>query len=353
MARTPPPPPRTYEAIVEEEYIDMDVSSATLVWYSVPSPPRSRDFEFQMSSATKSTLPGMDGITSPADELFYKGKLLPLHLPPRLQLVQKLLQDSAPSTHFASATATAAATPYESCNVSPATSCYVSGELNSEEDYYLDDEDDGRGREELVQLRSTSTRKSWTKKLKQSSLSIKLKASKAYIKSLFTKSGCSEEPRAVPTRANKKSTSSSGDAKRASGALRTRVDAEKMVVEEGCGHRRSFSGAIKRRVAPNNKKSSSSSSTSTTSCSSSSNSSSFSSVNSTSGLYGPQALKRSSSVNSEVECSVQGAIAYCKKSQQEVVCSRKSVSDVEFYALSASRIAADCEKQERPEICRG
>jgi len=37
------------------------------------SPPYNREFEFQMSEKESST--------SPADDLFYKGKLLPLHLP--------------------------------------------------------------------------------------------------------------------------------------------------------------------------------------------------------------------------------------------------------------------------------
>ena len=35
----------------------------------------------------------IDKTTFPADELFYKGKLLPLHLPPRLLMVQKLVED--------------------------------------------------------------------------------------------------------------------------------------------------------------------------------------------------------------------------------------------------------------------
>ena len=118
-----------------------------------------------------------------------------------------------------------------------------------------------------------------------------------------------------------------------------RIGGEKMVEDE-CGHRRSLSGAIKRRSL--NKSFSPASSTY-----SSSNSSSFSN-----GLYGPLMLKRSSNVNSENEYSIQGAIAYCTKSQQQV-CGRKSVSDVEFYLLTESKLDVECGKQERPGIYRG
>ncbi|KAH0870148.1 LOW QUALITY PROTEIN: hypothetical protein HID58_077170 [Brassica napus] len=47
-----------------------------------------REFEFQMSHLCPLEI---DKTTFPADELFYKGKLLPLHLPPRLLMVQKLI----------------------------------------------------------------------------------------------------------------------------------------------------------------------------------------------------------------------------------------------------------------------
>ncbi|KAG0580529.1 hypothetical protein KC19_4G180000 [Ceratodon purpureus] len=53
------------------------------------------EFEFSniMSTATSSTVEqrlSPSGI-SPADELFFKGQLLPLHLPPRIQMVKKLV----------------------------------------------------------------------------------------------------------------------------------------------------------------------------------------------------------------------------------------------------------------------
>ncbi|KAH0995638.1 hypothetical protein GBA52_019502 [Prunus armeniaca] len=75
----------------DEDYIDMEVSSSSNFFcYSIGSPPQTREFEFQMSSISQDK----ETTTSPADELFYKGKLLPLHLPPRLQMVQKILQSS-------------------------------------------------------------------------------------------------------------------------------------------------------------------------------------------------------------------------------------------------------------------
>lgn len=71
----------------DEDYIDMEISSFSK-FFSLSSPPQTREFEFQMSSSSVEREP----TNSPADELFYKGKLLPLHLPPRLQMVEKLLQ---------------------------------------------------------------------------------------------------------------------------------------------------------------------------------------------------------------------------------------------------------------------
>lgn len=335
----------------------MDISSATFLCYNKSSPPHSREFEFQMSAPLE-----REPITSPADELFYKGKLLPLHLPPRLQMVQKLLQSSNILAHGKKSesfddsvittinnTNTATATPSESCNVSPATSCYASGELHAV-DYYF---------ECSAELVRSHSKKSWSKKLKfmrQSSLSLKLKASKAFLKSLFTKSGCSDEKHAVTKVKECSNSHLMSGKKNPFGQIQREkmvvthnnattmrsIDEEKTKVED-CSHRRSFSGAIKWH-------SSTKYSSASSSCSSS-NSSSFSSMN-LHGLFGPPMLKRSSSVNSDMENSIQGAIAYCKKSQQ-LVSARKSVSDVGFCSLTATRIAADCEKQEKPDLCRG
>ncbi|KAJ0978448.1 hypothetical protein J5N97_013922 [Dioscorea zingiberensis] len=293
----------------EEEYIDMDISPSSYQCNKVvSSPPKSREFEFQMSF-NNTTHKEPLSLASPADELFYKGNLLPLHLPPRLQMVQKLLLENASQT--------ASSTPFHSCNISPATSCYVSGELNPDE--YLHDFSPA------TSFTHAHQKKSWSKRFKsirQASLSSKLKASRAYIKSFFTKAkvssnGFMNEGKKSPCP----------------------VDHG----EEDCTPRRSFSLSIRR--SPKNKCSSISSSCSTSS--SSSSSSSFLSVH----CYGSQAgqvLRRSSSAHSEVESSIQGAIAHCKMSQQLVVSGRKSVIDSGFGSLSTSRVAA-----EKPGLCRG
>ena len=224
-----------------EEYIEMDVSSAAVSGGG--SPPHASEFEFRMASAAAADIP----VTSPADELFYKGKLLPLHLPPRLQMVQLLLEE------------TAAAVPSSS-----------------------------HGPPELGPDNSTQAlpRNSWARTLKlirQSNISLKFRASKDYLKCIFTK----------PAR---------------------------KTAEDCSGHRRSFTGVLNHRPSLN------SPSPSTTTCTTSSVS-----------------LKRSSSANSEVECSVQGAIAYCKKSSELALAGRKSFGDVGCCALSHSKVAAACE----------
>uniref|UniRef100_A0A166CR03 Uncharacterized protein n=1 Tax=Daucus carota subsp. sativus TaxID=79200 RepID=A0A166CR03_DAUCS len=77
--------------LVKEDYIDMAVSSQRSKFcHAMNSSLHPREFEFQMFPS----LSERDRTTSPADELIYKGKLLPLHLPPRLQIVEKLLQNS-------------------------------------------------------------------------------------------------------------------------------------------------------------------------------------------------------------------------------------------------------------------
>ncbi|XP_072975092.1 probable membrane-associated kinase regulator 4 [Typha angustifolia] len=334
----------SHDHSVEEEYIDMDLSSTTFLCYTVSSPQNSIEFEFQMSA----NQPEREAIPSPADELFYKGKLLPLQIPPRLQMVQKLLQNTnttnfgketdeldekmmtttSNTTTTSTSSNTATSTPFESCKISPANSCYVSGELNPGSFLYQC---------------SRNTEKSWSKKLKlirQSSLGLKLKASRAYLQSLFTKSAFRDEPCEPPRaeqytngnmKAEKKNPFGQIQQKKyivtetnatTTTTLKSSIDREKMM-EEDLSHRKSFSGVIKWRLTT---KSSSTSS----SCSSSSSQSSSSAGSN--GFCQQPILKRSSSANSEVESSVQGAIAYCKKSQQ-LAASRKSVSDVSIYSL--------------------
>ncbi len=79
----------------EQLCLGMDVTLAlhweSLINNSCRHSSSSREFEFDMGAAPEAAAEGgdEDGI-SPADELFYKGQLLPLHLRPRLQMVEKL-----------------------------------------------------------------------------------------------------------------------------------------------------------------------------------------------------------------------------------------------------------------------
>ncbi|KAH7547993.1 hypothetical protein ACOSP7_032699 [Xanthoceras sorbifolium] len=360
----------------DDDYIDMEVgggSYSSFLSHSINSPSSNpREFEFQMSSNCLEREP----TTSPADELFYKGKLLPLHLPPRLQMVEKILENSTcaydtskdafedfystPLMTNAVTTPTATSTPFESCNISPSESCQVSRELNPNE-YLLEYSAEVSG------FIGENPKKSWTKKLrliKQSSLiGSKLKASRAYLKSLFGKSGCSDESCTAAGKvsderqvskakeclnnyvhaAKKNPFGQIQKSKYQSSAVLTRtLDKENINSESnGTCHRRSFSMVIKRHST--NKVSSSSSS---------SGSSSSSSSNDSNGFQELQLLKRSSSsAYSEIENSIQGAIAHCKQSQQ-LFHSRKTLSEVGFHSFSSSRITI-CEDEERPELCRG
>ncbi|KAI3520055.1 hypothetical protein L1887_09276 [Cichorium endivia] len=292
----------------QEEYIDMEVSSyKNLFCHSNPS-----EFEFQMfSSSSDRELT----TTSPADELFYKGKLLPLHLPPRLQMVEKLLQDKNMDTFdefFSTPLDTSpyatpiANTPFRSCNVSPSVSCQVSRELNPEE-YFLDST-------------TENPKKSWTRKLtltKQSSIGLKLKASRDYLRSFFGKpSGSDDSKNKIPRNSGKKKEKYDGN-------------------NGGHRHRRSFSYAIKRFSTVNT-----SSGISSLSSSSDSNSSNELQVH-----------HRSINTGSEIENQIQSAIAHCKRSSQQQLHSRKTVSDMGLCSLAASRIV--CDDQERQVLCRG
>ncbi|CAD5186532.1 unnamed protein product [Musa acuminata subsp. malaccensis] len=270
---------------VEEEYFDMDFSCAASL---CSSPPHSTEFEFQMSGEP----PESQTMASPADDLFYKGRLLPLHLPPRLQMVEQLLHAS------------------DHIEKSAVVTC-ESGELHEFSD-------------ELIR---SHPKKAWTRKLKLvkgATLGLSLKASKGYLKSLFSKPDCPSEKAAKKNPFGRVRIGSSVKNK----------EEKKMTEEENSDERRSFSGA-------NHWQSATKSSVSTSYASS--KSSSFSSVNSTE-FHGQQMLRRSSSANSDVESSIQGAIAYCKKSQQEDS-ARKTANNVGFCLLPASRIAPDCEPE--------
>lgn len=339
------------QQLQEDDYIDMDLSSpaetkegtttASLFCYNTAmaaSPQHSREFEFHMSAP----LDQWEPMASPADELFYKGKLLPLHLPPRIQMVEKLLGTASDKGLLSASTAPA--TPYQSCNGSEANSCYVSGELNPEH-YFHECFSAGIAVAEDV---AASEKKPWSKKLKfikHLNLGLKLKASKAYIKTIFAtrgnpddKNGTSRENELTNEQLKTWRRDPFGhtrSSRHISSPISSSTTLGSKLQEDECGHRRSLSSAIIRYSSANKTSSASSSS-----CSSS-NSSSFSIPSSNDSAGGP-VLRRSSSASSEMDNPIQGAIAYCKKSQQ-LASVRKSASDTGFRFMlsSASKIAAE------------
>ncbi|CAN0909392.1 Probable membrane-associated kinase regulator 4 [Linum grandiflorum] len=297
----------------------------------------SREFEFQKMSS--STLDHKDHSTSPADELFYNGKLLPLHLPPRFQMVDKILRNSSSFCSSAATThkdtffdqefyntplmTTTAPTPYDSCNISPFDSCPVSRELNPDEYMaeYSSDVNSGYLGGDQNPKRSSS---SWTKKLKlmkSSGLGSKLKA-------WFGKSaGCSDESSCksaakVADEGTLSKACNEGHFKAGKkapfGQIQALTVVNKQKTAEDRLHRRSFSLAIKWNSSATKSNSSSSSSSSLSGSSSSSSTSSLSSASSSSGV---PFLKRSTSttvMRTEAENPIQGAIAHCKLSQEAI-----------------------------------
>uniref|UniRef100_A0A0E0DSJ6 Membrane-associated kinase regulator 4 n=1 Tax=Oryza meridionalis TaxID=40149 RepID=A0A0E0DSJ6_9ORYZ len=357
------------EAMQEEDYIDMDLTSA-----AAATAPGEFEFDFHMSGPLGGGARWeQEPLASPADELFYKGKLLPLHLPPRIQMVEELLDGrvAGGAGRRQLAISTAPATPYDSCTASPANSCYASGELNVEE-YF---------QEYAARLADAAAaaceKKPWSRKLRfmrQLNLGLKLKASKAYIKTIFAAkpgtSGDGDDKDAIlgATRETKElshgghhhhhhhrawrrnpfgqmrsnrciASSQSGGGGAAAAAGRGSVGGGKHKEREHGGHRRSFSSVIV-RYSTSNKTSPAPPSSSSCSSSSSTSSSVRTSSESDGGAAAP-ALRRSSSASSEVENPIQGLIAYCKRSQQ-LASVRKSASDAGFRFLSsaASKIAA-------------
>ncbi|CAI9783223.1 unnamed protein product [Fraxinus pennsylvanica] len=315
----------------KEEYIDMDLSfSSTNSLYSPNSSPQSKDFEFQLSSISNDK----GTTTSSADELFYKGQLLPLHRSPRLKMVQKLLEASSNTTITTFLENTKPGfkeenhheTPFMTCSTNTSSSsvksCRASCELNPNKNFFE------RPAELSSFVNKQHPKNSWSKKMKLMMHSVhfqKLKALRAYLKSLFSKSASNLEAENLskveePSNdkyikiTRKKPFGSTGKSTCPTMSKATLI---KSIEKEGIGndnvHRRSFSGAIKRHSATKRSSfsSSSSSSISSSAASSSSSSSRFNSC----GFQELHFLKRSSSAT-KIERSVEAAIAHCKKSQQ-------------------------------------
>lgn len=298
-----------------EDYIDMEIitSSSNLYSYNpttINSPPQNREFEFQISSISNE----IDTASSPADELFYKGKLLPLHLPPRLQMVQKIFHttnNNKAQEHEEQEVFISSSKKIPSTNTSTTPileSSRLSCELNQVDHEYFSNCETHEMRVLIDGHDHTNTL--WSKKLKQikqSSLSQKLKASKAYLKSLFSKPSCSDGSLSLSSFAKPTTLDLSSDKfclnpKKIPTTLMKSI--EKEMEEETLfnNYRRSFSGVINQRYYSG-------------SCSSSSSLTSFSF--SSSGSCDLRFLKRNNNSSlSEIESSIEGAIAHCKQSQK-------------------------------------
>ncbi|KAF7054386.1 hypothetical protein CFC21_062065 [Triticum aestivum] len=159
----------------------------------------------------------------------------------------------------------------------------------------------------------------------------RLQASRAFLRSLFARTWCSDE-RCRGVRSGSRATHDRDKGVGVSGksafgqinksyvsgsaaptTLRSSIEREKLMEEEEhVRQRKSFSGVIKWRPTT------AASSARRNSCGSA------------------PALKRSSSCRSESEGLIQGAIAYCKRSQQQrVLLARKSVSDAALCSFRA------------------
>ncbi|WOG96218.1 hypothetical protein DCAR_0415551 [Daucus carota subsp. sativus] len=325
----------------DADYIEMEVHSHSDRFVGVMTSPHPLEFEFQMFSSSLKK----DTTISPADELFYKGKLLPLHLPPRLQMVQKLLQTSKSyetntlEEFFSRPLADTRPANSPPDDVSSPGSWKVSEEPNPQECVT-------EFTTETIAFVRGKTKKSWTRKLKlvkQASLSSKLKSSRAYFKSLFTKPGCSDKS-SIVHEDNHIVIAKNPFRRIQTEGYQVQPTTNRFVNETGSDngasshHRRSFSGVIKWFSV-------------------SKSSTSFGSFHKSSSSSGSekclrvQPLNRSSTMNPDIEHSIQGAIAHCKRNSQQQLHSRKCGSDMSFFSSSASKIAN--EDHEREELCRG
>lgn len=294
-----------YKHVEEDEdegYIDMDLSSSSSNLFghsiNISSSPQDIDFEFFFNDQESD-----EATVFPADEHFYKGKLLPLHLPPRLQMLRNLLQQSTASTSSLA----------QSCDVSPSESFRSTCDKQLNDHFF-----DGLSADKFIV--GDIPKKSWHKKklrlIKKLLAGQNIMACRAHLKSLFLKSSCSDKYTAKEA-ADKGDAGniSKGDTEHSSTKAKTskKISGRWPIRQDdpfNISHRRSFQGEIKQHSVVKRSYSPSLSS----SCSSCSSSSSFSFD--TNGVCGQDLQRRRSSSGSDTEGSIDAAIAHCKKSQQ-------------------------------------
>ncbi|XP_062209210.1 uncharacterized protein LOC133910992 [Phragmites australis] len=283
----------------EEEYIDLDLSSC-------------REFEFRMRRSS-------------TDELLCRGTMAP-------HLHHKTVTRSGAKLHEADAGS-------GGCGAGRRSAATVAPLQHSHSAGFRDAQPAARLRAEGSRRRKVAR-----------TVHAKLQASRAFFRSLFARTSFSDEQcrgatvrartRATPFGQTKSSSccnapfgqiknghGSSSSGRAAPTTLRSSIEQEKLMDEEDLAaaavrQRKSFSGVIKWRHAT------------TTPAAAPAKPLSSSSARSSAGVGGP-ALKRSSSARSESEGLIQGAIAYCKRSQQQLGLARKSVSDAALCSFLA------------------
>lgn len=422
----------------DDDYIDMEVGSAKF-WEAVSRTKlnmkraESREFEFDMSGINAQAWKELESIVSPADELFYKGQLLPLHLPPRIQMVEKLLsseilgirtedtknisgtnsseqrENSAEESAFFS-------TPYESCDVTPYDSCEVSQELKPDmyeattglRESYSNEasastsmeckcNDEPKSKRRIPMLKKAKKLLDSTHS-KQTAIAHKLKASRAFLKSIFSKTSNARgedqeelcyhmtplddqaDPQSdlvckargyikrymkvmKPGSANGSSVNIQREGYQVAAAVARSIHIENSYIlaeNHEINHRKSFSGSI-----------SSLKGSSSPLASKSNNSKPFNSSNQrASPTHSGVLLKRSmSTTNPDTESAIQGAIAHCKQShlsdsknmintskylQRPTSNTEGLFADTHVHGRprSGSRIVV-CDQAGKPGLCRG
>jgi len=152
-----------------DDYIDMIIGSAMVspeLRRRRPNMFMEGEFEFDISDSNTQVSKELQSIVSPADELFYKGQLLPLDLPLRVQMVEKfeklLSSETKPSRNCSEGWKECG---HKSCDV---TACKV-------------------GKETYSNGSATALDRNQSTRSEQAAVAHKLKASKAYLKSLLSK----------------------------------------------------------------------------------------------------------------------------------------------------------------------
>ncbi|XP_057744948.1 uncharacterized protein LOC130962798 [Arachis stenosperma] len=309
---------------VNEDYIDMELVTSCSSNLCPPQKSYSREFEFQMTPLSSNE---KDSTASVADELFYNGKLLPLH---NVKSFSSLEDSNFPIITNTNTNNNHLFDDSFSNIISPSESCRLSSDFAVTPDEYLFEWSNcssqiNNNSNVLLPNNKKSSSSSWSKKLKQINVGQRIKNSRSYIRSLFFTKASSGSSRCKEYQdlkmKNKKNNHQFG---------MNIVEDDEFSSIHG---RRSFSGVVQRHCGPSKSSYLSTSSSGSSSCSSSFSFSSSSGYNNNDLQFFKRNIINAAN-NCEIEGSIEGAIAHCKKSQQKF----------------ASPKVAICGKQENEEL---